>query len=239
LAQAGGTIDEEAIRTRWETVGCKRDERGRRLLAAAEVGSNGWGALAVVARITGLTRSTFNLGEDDHDAEPLPQGQVWRAGGGRKSVTASDHGLVGELKRLVEPATLGDPMRPPIRVSRSMDKLAAALTAMGHPISADTVRWELVESGFSRRHNRRAEKGAHHPDRDAPFEHIDARVVAAQAAGQPAIAVDIKKNERVGNDRNAGSDYRPKGDPQRVRVHDFPGKEPGKAVPDGDDDRQN
>ena len=132
-------IDEDAIRYRWETVGSKLDERGRRLFAAGEVRTAGWGGLAVVSRITGLARSTINRGEDDLDAAPLPRGQVRRAGGGRKAVAENDPELVPELKRLVEPATLGDPMRPLIWVSKSMDKLAATLTAMGHPISADTV----------------------------------------------------------------------------------------------------
>jgi hypothetical protein len=132
-------IDEEAIRYRWESVGSRLDERGRRLFAAAEVRTAGWGGLAVVSRITGLARSTINRGEDDLDATPLPQGQVRRVGGGRKAVSAKDPGLVPELKRLVEPATLGDPERPLQWVSKSMDKLADTLTALGHPISADTV----------------------------------------------------------------------------------------------------
>ena len=153
------------------------------MFAAAEVRAAGWGGLAVVSRITGLARSTINRGEDDLDAEPLPKGQVRRAGGGRKAVAESDPGLVPELKRLVEPATLGDPVRPLIWVSKSMDKLAATLTAMGHPISADTVRKELVKLGFSRQHNRKADEGSKHPDRNAQFEHINAKVVAAQAPG--------------------------------------------------------
>ena len=155
-AYVGCMIDEGAIRYRWDTVGSKLDERGRRLFAAAEVRTAGWGGLAVVADITGLARSTINRGEDDLEAEPLAKGQVRRAGGGRKAVSETDPELLPELKRLVEPATLGDPMRPLIWVSKSMDKLAATLTAMGHPISADTVRKELVKLGFSRQHNRKA-----------------------------------------------------------------------------------
>jgi hypothetical protein len=216
-----------------DMVGSRLDERGRRLFAAAEVRTAGWGGLAIVSRITGLARSTINRGEDDLAAEPLAQGQVRRAGGGRKAVSDSNPELVPELKRLVEPATLGDPMRPLIWVSKSMDKLAATLTAMGYPISADTVRKELVKLGFSRQHNRKADEGARHPDRNAQFEHINTKVVAAQAAGQPVISVDTKKKELVGNFRNGGSDYRPKGAPQRVNVHDFADKELGKAVPYG------
>jgi hypothetical protein len=226
-------IDEGGIQYRWNTVGSKLDERGRRLFAAAEVRTAGWGGLSVVARITGLARSTINRGEDDLDAEPLAKGKIRRSGGGRRAVAETDPELVPELKRLVEPVTLGDPMRPLIWVSKSMDKLAETLTAMGHPISADTVRKELVKLGFSRQHNRKADEGSKHPDRNAQFEHINTKVVAAQAAGQPVISVDTKKKELVGNYKNGGSDYRPKGDPQRVNVHDFVNKELGKAVPYG------
>ena len=150
-------IDEEAIRYRWENVGSRLDERGRRLFAAAEVRTAGWGGLAVVSQITGLARSTINRGEDDLDAAPLPQGQVRRTGGGRKAVSEKDPGLIPELQRLVEPATLGDPERPLQWVSKSMDKLADTLTAMGHPISADTVARELVKLGYSRQSNRKAD----------------------------------------------------------------------------------
>ena len=226
-------IDEDAIRQRWEAVGCKLDERGRRLFAAGEVRTAGWGGLAVVARITGLARSTINRGEDDLDAEPLPKGRVRRAGGGRRAVSQNDPGLVPALARLVESATLGDPTRPLIWVSKSMDKLAATLTEMGHPISADTVRKELVKLGFSRQSNRKADEGSKHPDRNAQFEHINAKVVAAQAAGQPVVSVDTKKKELVGNYKNGGTDYRAKGDPHRVKVHDFEDKRLGKVVPYG------
>ena len=226
-------IDEGGIQYRWNTVGSKLYERGRRLFAAAEVRTAGWGGLSVVSRITGLARSTINRGEDDLDAEPLAKGKIRRSGGGRRAVAETDPELVPELKRLVEPAILGDPMRPLIWVSKSMDKLAETLTAMGHPIGADTVRKELVKLGFSRQHNRKADEGSKHPDRNAQFEHINTKVVAAQAAGQPVISVDTKKKELVGNYKNGGSDYRPKGDPQRVNVHDFVDKELGKAVPYG------
>jgi Rhodopirellula transposase DDE domain len=226
-------IDEGAIRQRWEAVGCKLDERGRRLFAAGEVRTAGWGGLAVVSRITGLARSTINRGEDDLDARPLPKGQVRRKGGGRRAVAETDPGLIPALERLVQPATLGDPMRRLIWVSKSMDKLAATLTEMGHPISADTVRKELVKLGFSRQSNRKADEGSKHPDRNAQFEHINAKVVAAQAARQPVISVDTKKKELIGNFKNGGTDYRPKGNPRRVNVHDFEDKQLGKVVPYG------
>jgi hypothetical protein len=226
-------IDEDAIRYRWETVGSKLDERGRRLFAAGEVRTAGWGGLAIVSTITGLARSTINRGEDDLDTAPLARGRVRRNGGGRRAVSEKDPGLVPELKRLVEPATMGDPMRRLLWVSKSMDKLAVTLTAMGHPISADTVRAELTKLGFSRQSNRKADEGSKHPDRNAQFEYINAKVVAAQARKQPVISVDTKKKELIGNFRNGGTDYRPKGNPRRVNVHDFEDKELGKVVPYG------
>src|SRR5271157_5010268 len=226
-------IDENAIRQRWGAVGWKLDERGRRLFAAGEARSAGWGGLAAVSKITGLARSTINRGKDDLDAAALPRGRVRRAGGGRRALSENDPGLVRALERLVEPATLGDPMRPLNWVSKSMEKLAATLTEMGHPISADTVRKELGKLGFSRQSNRKADEGAKHPDRNAQFEHINAKVVAAQAQQQPVISVDTKKKELVGNFRNGGSDYRPKGQPRRVNVHDFEDKQLGKVVPYG------
>src|SRR5215470_9764495 len=226
-------IDEAAIQLRWDAVGSRLDERGRRLFAAAEVRTAGWGGLAIVAKITGLARSTINRGEKDLDAQPLPKGRVRRSGGGRRSVCENDPGLIPALKRLVEPATLGDPMRPLIWVSKSREKLAAELTEMGHPIGPDTVRKELVKLGFSRQFNRKTDEGSHHTDRNAQFEHINAKVVAAQAKGQPVISVDTKKKELIGNYKNGGTDYRPKGDPIHVKVHDFEDKVLGKVVPYG------
>lgn len=227
-------IDRDAIKQRWDAIGCKLDERGRRLFAAAEVQAAGHGGLAIVSEITGIARSTINRGEDDLDEGPLPHGRVRRKGGGPKPLSARDPTVVADLRQLVEPATLGDPMRPLIWVSKSLGKLADELERMGHAISANTVAKLLaVELGFSRQSNRKADEGSKHPDRDAQFQHINAKVVAAQAAGQPVISVDTKKKELVGNFKNAGSDYRPKGEPRRVKVHDFEDKRLGKVVPYG------
>jgi Rhodopirellula transposase DDE domain len=226
-------IDASSIRYRWEKVGRNLDERGQRLFAAAEVRAAGRGGLKIVSGITGLARSTINRGEDDLDSEPLDAGRIRRKGGGRKAVAAKDPGLVPALKQIVDPVTRGDPMRPLTYVSLSMDKIAAALTRMGHPVSADTVKTELVKLGFSRQMNRKTYEGSRHPDRNAQFEHINAKVLAAQAAGQPVISVDTKKKELVGNYRNGGSDYRPKGNPVPVKVHDFEDKQKGKVAPYG------
>jgi hypothetical protein len=228
-----GMIDAQAIRRRWEADGSKRDERGRRLFAASEVRAAGWGGLAAVSSITGLARSTIERGLKDLDAAPLPRGQVRREGGGPRPLTERDPTLLADLKHLVEPATLGDPVRPLLWVSKSLDKLATALTEMGHAISPNSVRTLLTEIGFSRQVNRKADEGTRHPDRNAQFEYINATVLAAQAAGEPVISVDTKKKELVGNYRNGGSDWRPKGDPDRVKVHDFEDKTKGKIAPYG------
>lgn len=227
-------IDRDAIRLRWESLGSKLDERGQRLFAANEVQAAGYGALAIVSEITGLARSTINRGRNDLDEGPLLGGRVRRAGGGPKPLSVRDPTLLCDLRRLVEPATLGDPMRPLIWVSKSLDKLSRALREMGHTISANTVAKLLTdELAFSRQNNRKADEGSKHPDRDAQFEHINAKVLAAQAAGEPVISVDTKKKELIGNYKNGGTDYCPKGDPKRVNVHDFADKKLGKVVPYG------
>ena len=226
-------IDEDGITLRWERVGSKLDERGRRLWAAGEVQAAGHGALKVVSRITGLARSTINRGEDDLDEGPLPDGRVRRKGGGGKPLNETNPTVVDDLRRLAEPATLGSPMQPLRWVSKSREKLARALGEMGHKISANTVGRLLTDVLGFVEVNRKADEGSHHPDRNAQFEHINAKVVAAQAKGEPVISVDTKKKELVGNFKNGGSDYRPQGQPARVNVHDFPDKELGKAVPYG------
>jgi Rhodopirellula transposase DDE domain len=227
-------IDRDGIRLRWEALGCKLDERGQRLFAANEVRAAGYGALVVVSKITGLARSTINRGEDDLEEGPLPNGRVRRKGGGPRPLSERDPTLVADLQRLAEPATMGDPMRALKWVSKSPAKLAAALNEGGHEVSANTVAKLLEEKlEYSRQFNRKTHEGASHPDRNAQFEHINAKVVAAQSAGQPVISVDTKKKELVGNFKNGGSDYRPKGDPHRVKVHDFEDKALGKVVPYG------
>jgi hypothetical protein len=226
-------IDRLGILRRWEADGSKRDERGRRVFAASEARAAGRGGLAAVSLITGLARSTIGRGVKDLEAAPLPRGRVRREGGGPRPLSARDPTLLADLERLVEPATRGDPERPLLWVSKSLDKLALALADMGHTISPNSVRKLLIELGFSRQANRKAAEGTSHPDRNAQFEHLNGKVAAAQAAGEPVISVDTKKKELVGDFKNGGTDYRPKGDPHRVRVHDFEDKQLGKVAPYG------
>ena len=227
-------VDRGPIRQRWETFGSKLDERGQRLFAAAEVKAAGRGGRAAVAEITGLARSTIGRGLKDLDGPSLQNGRVRREGGGRHEIAAVDATLVPDLQRLAEPMTMGDPMRPLKWVSKSPAKLAAALRESGHEVSPNTVA-KLLETKleYSRQVNRKTHEGASNPDRNAQFEHINAKVIAAQAAGQPVISVDTKKKELIGNYKNGGSDYRPKGSPCCVKVHDFEDKALGKVAPYG------
>jgi Rhodopirellula transposase DDE domain len=226
-------IDRRGIEQRWKADGSKRDERGRRVFAASEARAAGRGGLAVVSEISGLARSTIGRGVKDLDAPPPRRGRVRREGGGPRPLSDRDPTLLADLERLVEPATRGDPERALLWVSKSRDKLASALGDMGHAISPNSVRTLLTGLGFSRQSNRKTDEGSKHPDRDAQFEHINTKVVAAQASGQPVISVDTKKKELIGEFKNGGTDYRPKGDPRRVKVHDFADKELGKVAPYG------
>ena len=225
-------IDETAIRLRYEALRAGLDERGRRLFAAAEARAAGFGGVTAVARATGIARSTINRGLRDLAASVVAQ-KIRRAGGGRLPLTRKDPTLLEDLRRLLEPATLGDPMRPLMWVSKSHAKLAAALSDMGHRISASRIPHLLERLGYRRQVNRKSKEGGRHPDRDAQFEHINAQVEAYHAAGQPVISVDTKKKELIGEYKNAGSDYQPQGRPLDVNVHDFIDKELGKAIPYG------
>ena len=226
-------IDDISITARFAALDPQLDERGRRLFAASEVRAAGRGGLKAVSRITGLARSTIGRGLKDLDAGPLPAGRVRRAGSGRHGVTVEDPTLLDDLRRLVAPATLGDPMRPLLWVSKSLRKLAAALADKGHSACPNTVRKLLSQLGYSRQGNRKCLEGRQHVDRDDQFRHINERVRACQADGQPVISVDTKKKELIGAFKNGGTDYRPHGRPHRVDVHDFPDKTLGKVVPYG------
>jgi hypothetical protein len=225
-------IDETAIRRRYEALRAGLDERGRRLFAAAEARAAGFGGVTAVARATGIARSTIDRGLHDLTASIAAQ-RIRRAGGGRLPLTSKDPTLLEDLRRLLEPATLGDPMRPLMWVSKSHAKLAAALRDLGHRVSASRIPQLLERLGYRRQVNRKSKEGGRHPDRDAQFEHINAQVEAYHAAGQPVISVDTKKKELVGEYKNAGSDYQPQGRPLDVNVHDFIDKDLGKAIPYG------
>jgi hypothetical protein len=226
-------IDDSLIRHQYLLLRPRLDERGRRLFAATQVRALGRGGIVAVVRATGIAATTIGRGLRELDRGGAAVGRVRRPGGGRKKLCVNNATLVPDLRDIVEPITYGDPERALRWVSKSRDKLAAALREQGHTVSPQTVGRLLHALEYRRRGNAKAEEGKQNPDRDAQFLHINKRVRALQTAGQPVISVDTKKKELVGNFKNAGTAYRPKGRPRRVNTHDFPDKELGKAVPYG------
>jgi Rhodopirellula transposase DDE domain len=226
-------INASAIRERFAAVGGDLNERSRRLFAAAEAKTAGHGGIAATSRATGIARSTIGRGLKDLTDPGRLSGVVRRPGGGRPTLTETDPTLLENLRRLLEPATMGDPMRPLLWVSKSHAKLAEALCAMGHKIKKSSIPKLLGMLKYRRQVNRKTLEGSASPDRDAQFEHINTAVIATQAAGQPVISIDTKKKELIGPYKNGGSDYRPEGCPDKVNQHDFADQDLGKAVPYG------
>ena len=229
----GGLSSPHAIRERYAAVSRDLNERARRLFGAAEARTAGHGGITASSRATGLARSTIGRGLKDLGDPDSLLGKVRRPGSGRPALTAKDTTLLEDLRQLLEPATMGDPMRPLRWVSKSHAKLAAALCEMGHQIAKSSIPKLLDLLQYRRQVNRKTLEGSRNPDRDAQFEHINAAAVAMQAAGKPVISIDTKKKELVGDYRNAGSDYRPEGCPDKVKVHDFVDAELGKVIPYG------
>ena len=226
-------IDTSVIRERFTAVERDLNERSRRLLAAAEAKTAGYGGIAAASQATGVARSTIGRGLKDLAEPGSLSGEVRRPGGGGPTLIEKDPALLENLRQLVEPATRGDPMRPLMWVSKSHTKLAAALRAMGHKVADSSIPKLLGLLKYRRQVNRKTLEGSHNPDRNAQFEHINATAIATQAAGQPVISVDTKKKERVGPFKNGGSDYRQEGCPDKVNVHDFVDKDLGKVAPYG------
>ena len=227
-------IDEHAIGERFRALAPELDERRRRLWAAAEANACGRGGTSAVWRATGIARSTIRRGREELErGEALEPGRVRRPGAGRKRLTEKDPTLVAELERLVDGDSRGDPELPLRWTAKSLRTLARELRAQGHEISARSVAPLLRQLGYGLQANRKAKEGARHPDRDAQFRHINATARAAIDRGEPVISVDTKKKELVGDFKNGGREWRPKGEPELVRTHDFKDKELGKAVPYG------
>jgi Rhodopirellula transposase DDE domain len=227
----------ERTRRKFQALTVVMDERMRRQWAATEALELGWGGISHVANATGISRTTILAGVRElraqESTETLPGPGIRRPGGGRKRLLETDPGLWDALDALVDPMTRGHPETPLRWTCKSTRRLAAELTRQNHPVSDRTVASLLYAAGYSLQANRKTREGKDHPDRNAQFEYISQQVGRVQKRGQPVVSVDTKKKELVGDFKNSGQEWRPEGDPQKVRVHDFKDEELGKAIPYG------
>lgn len=221
------------LRDKYTTIRPELDERGRRRWAAMEALSLGWGGIAAVALATGLSDRTIRNGIREITRPDELGDRQRKPGAGRKRRESEQPGILKALDALVEPNTRGDPMSPLRWTCKSTRSLAAELNRQGFVISSVKVGELLKLQGYSLQSNRKTVEGRQHPDRDAQFRFIAKRVRASRRRGDPAISIDTKKKETLGNLKNAGKTYRRRGDPVKVKTHDFPDKELGKAVPYG------
>lgn len=227
----------ERIQRKYLLLAPEMDERMRRQWAATEARELGWGGVTAVAEATGLSRPTINAGLHELD---LPYEQrtaeatrTRRPGGGRKPLTETDLKLMQALESLIDPVTRGDPMSPLRWTCKSTYKLAEELRRSRHPVGPRTVASLLRQAGYSLQSPRKTREGKQHPDRNAQFEYLNQQVERFQKRRQPTISVDTKKKELVGDFDNGGQEWRPQGEPEPVRVHDFKDEKLGKAIPYG------
>jgi Rhodopirellula transposase DDE domain len=228
----------ERIRIKYLALSPVMDERMRRHWAAAEAMVLGWGGISTVAVATGLARNTVAAGvceltQRDEQSDLTIDVGLRRPGGGRKRITEVDPQVLSALEELVNPVTRGHPESPLRWTCKSTAKLAEELTRQNHPVTDRTVARLLKQAGYSLQANRKTREGSSHPDRNAQFEYINKQVLAFQKRNQPVISVDTKKKELVGEFKNPGQEWQPKGEPEKVKVHDFPEKDMGKAIPYG------
>jgi hypothetical protein len=228
----------ERIRAKYIALSPVMDERVRRHWAATEAMALGWGGITIAARATGLARNTIaaglrELAQRSTRSNVSIDVRLRRPGGGRKPIAETDPLLLRALEELVDPATRGHPESPLRWTCKSTAKLAEQLTQENHPVTDRTVARLLKQAGYSLQANRKTREGSSHPDRNEQFEYINKQVWAFQRRNQPVISVDTKKKELVGEFKNPGQEWQPKGDPETVNVHDFPDKNLGKAIPYG------
>jgi hypothetical protein len=230
--------DASLIEKRFKQLSAYFDERLRRLWAAAEADALGFGGAVAVERSTGVSRRAIAVGRQELRAGPVRVGgafsrRIRSPGGGRKKSTTKNPQLLSSLLALVEPGTRGDPEQPLRWTSKSVRHLASELQKQGFNVSHQLVSELLQGEGYSLQANAKIREGGTHPDRNAQFEHINQRILQVQAESQPVISVDTKKKELVGDFKNSGREWRPKGQPVPVRVHDFIIPELGRANPYG------
>ena len=227
-------VDESEIGTRFQLLSPFLNERTRRLAAAAEAAAIGRRGISLVSRATGVSRRAIRSGLAQLRSPETSGGdRIRRMGGGRRKTTVIDATLKSDLERLIDPLTRGDPESPLRWTCKSLRKLAEELQGMGHATSRRMVGELLHGLGYSLQANRKAFEGKSHSDRNAQFEHINAKVQAALKAGEPVISVDAKKKELVGDFKNAGREWQPEGQPELVRIYDFLIPELGRDTPYG------
>jgi hypothetical protein len=209
------------------------DERGRRLWAAAEARAIGYGGESLVSAATGLSRTTIRGGRQELESGTTEVGRIRRPGAGRPGIEQSQPGVKQALEALVDPLTRGDPRSPLRWTCKSRAKLTAALSKAGWRVSSTTVGRLLNELGYSLQSVRKSREGTSHPDRNGQFEHINATADDFLKRMQPVVSVDTKKKELVGDFKNNGREWQPKGSPEKSLVHDFPQDATGKAIPYG------
>lgn len=225
------------IRRKYKLLSPELNERSRRQWAAAEARELGYGGVSLVSKATGLSRPTISAGLRELDLpkreRKIEARRIRRPGGGRRRITVNDPDLMKALETLIEPLTRGDPESPLRWTCKSTRKLAEELTRQSHPIGERTVADLLQQAGYSLQANCKTREGRSHPDRNAQFEYINSSVQRFLRRGEPAISVDTKKKELVGDFKNGGREWRPQGMPEEVRTHDFLDKKLGKAIPYG------
>ncbi len=223
-----------AVRKRYREMAPVLNEQSRRRFVALEADALGRGGVCLMARISGLARSTIYHGLSDirHNVS-APAGRTRKKGGGRKKKAIEDPTLVVDLKSLVEAVTRGDPMRPLLWTTRSLRNLVSELARKGHTVCPTVVGDLLRGMGYSLQANSKTREGSRHIDRDAQFQYINTQATVFLAANEPVISVDTKKKELVGNFKNNGREWRPKETPELVNVHDFIDPKLGRAVPYG------
>lgn len=211
------------------------NERTRRLWAATEAAALGYGGIRAVHRATGLSENTIRAGLSELETESvsLRAERIRQTGGGRKRVEQQQPGILEALDQLVEPSSRGEPECPLRWTCKSVNQLASALQGQGYSVCAMTVYTLLTEMGYSLQSNRKTQEGKQHPERDEQFQYIARQVEAFQARHRPVISIDTKKKENIGEFKNAGQEWQPKGEPTPVKIHDFPDKILGKAIPYG------
>jgi transposase len=225
---------EAAIVEKYVAMGPLLDERTRRLWAAAESRAIGYGGDALVSSATGLARQTICNGRKELEQGAKADGRIRRRGAGRKGIEKEQPGVTLALEKLVEPLTRGDPMSALRWTCKSRANLTAEMVKKGWKISSSKVGRLLNDLGYSLQSLRKSTEGrGKNPDRNAQFEHINAMAETFLLRNQPVISVDTKKKELVGDFKNAGQEWQPKGEPGKVLVHDFPQDSIGKAIPYG------